>query len=137
MALGNEETTIRALATRFFDAIEVGDIDTMISSFTPDAEIWHNTDEMVVSRDQTAQILSGMVQRIKNIKYANRRLAVFPGGFVQQHVLEGNRVHDGEKVRLPCALVCRVENAKITRLDEYFDSAHVETFRKFSSQSHV
>lgn len=132
-----QEVTIRSLAATFFDAIEAGDIDTMRNSFTPEAEIWHNTDEVVVSRDATAKVLTGMVQRIVNIKYSNRRLAVFPGGFVQQHVLEGSRVHDGEKVRLPCALVCLVQDAKITRLDEYFDSAHVETFRKFAPPPHL
>lgn len=127
-----EEHTIQSLATNFFDAIEQGDIETMKNSFTPDAEIWHNTDELIVSPEFTAKILAGMVERIINIKYHDRRLIVFPGGFVQQHCLEGNRIHDGEKVRLPCAIICKVESGKITRLDEYFDSAHQQTFKKFA-----
>jgi ketosteroid isomerase-like protein len=123
---------ILAVATRFFDAIEAGDIDTMYNSFAPGAPIWHNTDELIVTPEQTKTTLSGMVKRITNIKYAERRLAPIPGGFVQQHALTGNRTHDGEAVRLPCAIVCSVENGKITRLDEYFDSAHVAQFRKFA-----
>lgn len=122
---------IHNLATTFFDAIEAGDISTMKNSFTPDAEIWHNTDEKIVDREFTATILQGMVERISSRKYADRRLQVFPGGFVQQHVLQGVRRHDGGMVRLPCVIVCRVEGNKITRLDEYFDSAHQATFRKF------
>lgn len=122
-----------AIAARFFDAIEAGDIETMRSSFSADAEIWHNTDELVVTRDQTAQVLTGMVARIRDRRYADRRLTAFPGGFVQQHVLTGRRVHDDGAVRLPCAIVCRVEGGLITRLDEYFDSAHVEQFRKFAN----
>ncbi|MBL0768594.1 nuclear transport factor 2 family protein [Sphingopyxis sp. XHP0097] len=128
-----EEEQIRAMATRFFDAIEAGDIDAMRSCFTPDAEIWHNTDEAIVTRDQTATTLTGMVARIKDRKYAERRLTVYPGGFVQQHELKGVRVHDDVPVRLPCAIICRVEAGKITRLDEYFDSAHVAEFRKFAN----
>ena len=128
-----EQDDIRAMATRFFDAIEQGDIETMRDSFAPDAQIWHNTDEAVVTRDQTAQTLAGMVARIKDREYADRRLATFPGGFVQQHVLKGRRVHDDGEVRLPCAIVCRVEDGRITRLDEYFDSAHVAQFRKFAN----
>lgn len=124
---------IRAMATRFFNAIEAGDIETMRESFTPDAEIWHNTDELIVTRDQTATTLTGMVARIDAREYADRRLTVFPGGFVQQHVLKGVRTHDGGAVRLPCAIVCKVEGGKITRLDEYFDSAHVAEFRKFAN----
>ena len=128
-----EQDDIRAMAQRFFDAIEAGDIETMQGSFTPDAEIWHNTDELIVSPAQTAQTLTGMVARIKDREYAERQLTTFPGGFVQQHVLKGKRVHDDGEVRLPCAIICKVENGKITRLDEYFDSAHVAEFRKFAN----
>ncbi len=129
----SELNDIRAMATRFFDAIEAGDIATMRGSFTPDAEIWHNTDELIVTPDQTAATLTGMVARIKDREYAERRLTVFPGGFVQQHVLKGRRTHDDGEVRLPCAIICKVAGGKITRLDEYFDSAHVATFRKFAN----
>ena len=129
----SEENEIRAMAQRFFDAIEQGDIDTMVNSFTPDAEIWHNTDELIVTPAQTAQTLTGMVARIKDREYAERRLTAFPGGFVQQHVLKGRRVHDDVAVRLPCAIICKVVDGQITRLDEYFDSAHVATFRKFAN----
>ncbi len=128
-----EESEIRDMARRFFDAIEAGDIETMRSSFAPDAEIWHNTDELIVTRDQTAQTLTSMVARIKDRKYADRQLTAFAGGFVQQHVLTGVRVHDDVAVRLPCAIICKVENGRITRLDEYFDSAHVAEFRKFAN----
>lgn len=124
---------IRAMAERFFDAIEAGDIEAMRATFAPDAEIWHNTDELIVTRDQTATTLTGMVARIKDREYADRQLTVFPGGFVQQHVLKGKRVHDDGTVRLPCAIICRVVDGKITRLDEYFDSARVAEFRKFAN----
>jgi ketosteroid isomerase-like protein len=127
-----EQDDIRAMAQRFFDAIEAGDIETMKASFTPDAEIWHNSDEAIVTPEQTAATLTGMVARIKDRAYAERQLHVFPGGFVQQHVLKGRRVHDDVAVRLPCAIVCRVEDGKIARLDEYFDSAHVAAFRKYA-----
>lgn len=125
--------SITALAVRFFDAIEAGDIAAMRASLAHDAAIWHNTDELVVTPDQTAQTLTGMVQRITDIRYADRRLTAFPGGFVQQHVLTGKRRHDGVAVRLPCAIVCQVAGGVITRLDEYFDSAHVANFRKYAT----
>ena len=35
---------------------------------------------------------------------------------------------DGQRVSLPAVLVCRVHDGRITRLDEYFDSAHVAVF---------
>ena len=124
---------MRTFATKFFDAIEQGDIATMRGSFADDGEIWHNTDELIVTPDQTATTLTGMLTRIAKPVYAERRLNVFPGGFVQQHALTGNRTHDDAAVRLPCAIVCQVKDGKITRLDEYFDSAHVAAFRKFAT----
>jgi len=127
------DSEMRAFAKGFFDAIEQGDIAAMQACFAPDAEIWHNTDELIVTPADTARTLTGMVARIRDRRYADRRVDTFPGGFVQQHVLEGKRVHDGGAVRLPCAIVCRVENGRITRLDEYFDSAHVAAFRKFAN----
>src|SRR3546814_14392065 len=82
-----EENDIRDMAKRFFDAIEAGDIETMQDSFTPDAEIWHNTDELIVTPAQTAQTQTGMVARNQAREYAARLLTAFPGGFVQQHGL--------------------------------------------------
>ena len=51
-------------------------------------------------------------------------LRVFDGGFVQQHELRGVR-QDGVAVRLAACIVCAVEDGRITRLDEYFDSAQL------------
>lgn len=99
------EPDTRALAKRFFDAVEAGDIVTLHGCYAPEARIWHNTDRV----------------------YANRRLQVFEGGFVQQHELRGVRP-DGVAVSLTACIVCAVEGGLITRLDEYFDSAQVATF---------
>jgi ketosteroid isomerase-like protein len=122
------ESDTRALAKRFFDAVENGDIATLHGCYAPDAKIWHNTDDAEQSRDDNAETLKGFVQRISNRVYANRRLQAFEGGFVQQHELTGVRA-DGVAVRLTACIVCAVEDGRITRLDEYFDSAQVAQFR--------
>jgi ketosteroid isomerase-like protein len=125
------ESEIEALARRFFDCAEAGDIDGLVACYSADARIWHNTDEAEQSPAENAETLKGFVQRISNRRYAVRRLHVFPGGFVQQHVLEGVR-QDGAPVALPACIVCTVSDGKITRLDEYFDSARVATFLKLA-----
>lgn len=126
MTSGND---LLDLARRFFDAAERGDIDTLYGCYAPDARIWHNTDESEQTRDDNAQALRGFVRRISDRAYVDRRVRVFDGGFVQQHVLEGVRA-DGVRVRLAACIVCEVEDGKIVRLDEYFDSARVAEFRK-------
>ena len=126
------EAEIRALAKRFFDCVEQGDIDGLVACYAPDAKIWHNTDELEQGPEDNRVVLSGMVTRIVDRLYDNRRVEIFPGGFVQQHVLRGTRIQDGGRVALPACIVCAVENGRITRLDEYFDSARVAEFRKYA-----
>ena len=127
----SEQDEIRALAKRFFDCVEASDVDGLVDCYAVDAKIWHNTDQLEQGREDNRVVLSGMVKRISERLYDNRRVEIFPGGFVQQHVLRGVR-GDGAKVALPACIVCAVKDGKITRLDEYFDSAHVAEFRKFA-----
>lgn len=124
----SDEAEMRALAEKFFGAGEAGDIDTLQSCYAPDAVIWHNTDGKEQTREDNAQTLRGFVRRIQNRDYSNRRLHVFPGGFVQMHDLKGTRA-DGVNLTLPACVVCQVRDGVITRLDEFFDSAHVALFR--------
>ena len=118
---------IQALAKRFFDAVEAGDIETVHGCYAPDARIWHNTDGAEQSRDDNARTLRGFARLISSRVYAERRLHVFDGGFVQQHELRGVRP-DGVAVKLTACIVCAVADGQITRLDEYFDSAQVARF---------
>jgi ketosteroid isomerase-like protein len=119
---------IWALARRFFDAVEAGDVEALRDIYAPEAQIWHNTDETASSVDENLDTLAGFVKRIRDRRYRDRRVATFDGGFVQQHVLHGIRA-DGVAVTLPACIVCQVEHGRITRLDEYFDSARVAVFR--------
>ena len=122
------DAEISALAKRFFDAVEAGDIAALYDCYAPSVRIWHNTDDAEQTRDENAEVLKGFVGRISDRVYANRRLEVFAGGFVQQHELRGVR-KDGVAVRLTACVICQVDGGKITRLDEYFDSAQVAVFR--------
>jgi ketosteroid isomerase-like protein len=124
-----ESKEILSLAKSFFDGLEQGDISILRRVYAPDVEIWHNTDGLTQTLEENEATLQGFVSRISDRKYSQRRTEAFPGGFVQQHVLTGVR-RDGVKVALPACIVCRVKDGRVTRLDEYFDSAAVEQFRR-------
>lgn len=126
------ESDIRALAKRFFDAVEQGDVDTVRACYADHAIIWHNTDGIEQGADENAAVLRGFAKRISDRSYDDRQLGIFPGGFVHRHVLRGTR-QDGARLALPACIVCSVADGKITRLDEYFDSAQVAEFRKFAT----
>lgn len=110
------------IAARFFKAIETGDIDAIHDIYAPNAVIWHNTDGLESTRQENMQVLANFVRRFPERRYEERRLQIFPGGFVQQHELRGVR-RDGTRLSITACLVCLVENERIVRLDEYFDSA--------------
>ena len=122
-----DEMAMRALAKRFFDAVEAGDIETVGAIYAPGAVIWHNTDGLETSRDANLETLRSFARLIGERSYTNRRVQVSQSGFTQQHVLTGVR-RDGAKVSLAACIVCEVYNGRILRLDEYFDSAALTAF---------
>jgi ketosteroid isomerase-like protein len=123
-----DHDAIRALAARLFDSIERGDVEGVAACYAPELVVWHNFDGLEQPREDNLKTLAGMVERISDRRYESRRVDVFDGGFVQQHVLTGVR-KDGVRVSMPGVLVGRVRDGKIARLDEYLDSAHVAAFR--------
>jgi len=120
---------IRGLAARFFDAIEAGDTAAVADCYAEDVAIWHNTDRQLETKADNVKTLSGFIRHIPTRRYEDRRLTVYPGGFVQQHLLVGVRP-DGKRVELPACIVCAVAEGRITRLDEYFDSEQVAAWSR-------
>jgi ketosteroid isomerase-like protein len=117
-----------ALAKHFFDAIEKGDIDAVRTIYAPDAVIWHNTDGLASTREENLKVLTNFIKAVPSRRYTERRVGVFDGGFVQQHLLKA-KLANGKDLALACCIVCEVKDGRITRLDEYFDSAALAVFR--------
>ena len=118
-----------ALAKRFFDAIEAGDVETVADCYAEDAVIWHNTDGIETSKADNLKVLGQFVKYLPGRRYEDRRTHAIPGGFVQQHRLTRPRA-DGTTAEVTACIVCRVENGRITRLDEYFDQAAIDAFAR-------
>lgn len=117
-----DETAMRELARRFFDAIEQGDVEGIRAAYAPDARIWHNTMGRDQDVDENVARLVKARGMLRDRLYKERRVQVFPGGFIHQHVLHGTR-GDGEHCTMTACCVCFVENGRIVRLEEYMDSA--------------
>jgi ketosteroid isomerase-like protein len=112
------------LAERFFKAIEAGDIEAVMEIYAPDAEIWHNTDGLTQSPADNARTLTWITTNLQGVSYTEIRRSATEDGFVQQHLLVAtNRA--GQRVEVPACIVTRIADGRITRLDEYLDSAIV------------
>ena len=128
-----EAAVVDDVAHRLFDAIERGDKAAVARLWADDVAVWHAGDAKDNDRTRALKVIDWFINTTSERRYDVLDRQFFDGGFVQQHVLKGKRVHDEGEVRLPCAIICKVEGGKITRLDEYFDSAHVAEFRKFAN----
>lgn len=113
------------VAGRLFKAIERGDVAAIREIYAPGAKIWHNNDGATQTVEQNLAVLGWVVANISEIAYTEIRRQATPTGFVQQHVMRGRVKTSGKELRLPACIICEVEHGKITRLDEYFDSAQV------------
>jgi ketosteroid isomerase-like protein len=112
------------LLDRITAAALAGDATDLFDIYADDAVIWHNHDNREQTVAQNARLLERMPQWVADREYADRRIQVFEGGVVQQHVLTGTRISTGEPIALHACVVVKVnDEGKITRLDEYIDSA--------------
>ena len=118
--MGNAE-----LADRLFAAIEAGDIDAVRGLYAPDAVVWHNTDGVEQDVEGNLATLRWCADNLGGMRYADVRRRVDDDGFVQQHVLVAG-ARDGTEVEVPACIVATVRDGRISRIDEYLDSAQVE-----------
>jgi ketosteroid isomerase-like protein len=109
------------LAARFFAAVETGDIDQIRAIYAPDAIIWHNHDRKEQTVEENLKVLRWVARHLPKRRYNVLRRVAIPGGFLQQHVLEGETANG--PFSMPACIVVQVREGRIARLEEYLDSA--------------
>lgn len=112
------------VAERLFAAITRADVAGVREVYAPNCVIWHNNDGAEQDVERNLLVLGWVTKNVKELRYEEIRRQETPTGFVQQHVLRGI-APNGTPVAIAACIVCRVENGRITRLDEYLDSAHI------------
>jgi len=117
------------VADRLFRSIEAGQVDDVREIYAPDAVIWHNHDGVEQGCDENLRTLEWVTRNITGLRYERVRRSATDDGFVQQHVLRGTNPA-GVEVEMPACIVATVVDGRITRLEEYLDSRHVEAFTR-------
>jgi ketosteroid isomerase-like protein len=121
------------IAERFFRAVESGDLDAVRAIYAPDAVVWHNHDRQEQTVEENLRVLGWVARNLPGRRYNVRRRVVIPGGFMQQHVLEAETA--GGPFTMPACVVCEVKDGRITRLEEYLDSAQAGHLRSLTAGS--
>lgn len=117
-----------AIAERLFAAVQHGDIEAVRALYATQAVIWHNFDGVEQSPEENLRTLAWVTRNVTGLRYDDVRRQATPEGFVQQHVLRGVGP-SGKAVEIPACIVCTVADGRITRLDEYLDSAQTAALR--------
>jgi len=113
------------LATRFFSAIERGDLEGVEACYAPDVAVWHNVTRATQSREENLRLLRAFIRRVYTLRYEEIDRRFFPGGFVQRHVVRGT-LGSGAPVEISVCLMIDVAKGRITRIQEYLDSAAIK-----------
>ena len=121
---------IETFAANFVDAIQRGDVQAMRDAYAPGAPIWHNTDRIEQTIDENVKVLEWFIRTLPDRKYTVIRREPLSDGFMQQHILSAT-LPDGTPWEMDACVVVRMKDGKITRLDEYLDSAAGAKLRAF------
>lgn len=113
------------LADALFDAIAANDLDRLRTEvYAPEIVVWHNNDQHEQHIDENLSVLNWLHRNVRDKRYENVIRQVTPRGFVEQHVLRGT-APDGTSLDIHACLVVTVTDGRISRIDEYIDSAAI------------
>lgn len=110
---------VTELADRFFTAVHEGDLPTLDALYSPDAAVWHNYDDLAMSREESLRQLAWLSRKAGPMRYTHIRRTVLEDGFVQQHVVELGGLAEG--LRMPAMLRVFCDDRQIHRIEEYVD----------------
>ena len=113
---------LRELCTRYFDAVERGDVDAVAELYAPDFSFWVNLTGAESSREQNLATLRDGKAVLRRRSYDDRTIDTFETGFVVRYSV--NVVaHDGRRSSLWACVVAECRDGRITHIDEYLDSS--------------
>jgi hypothetical protein len=118
-----QDRIVLDLAEAWSLAVKNADRGRIERLFTDDAIIWRNVNRLVQPRAEFIDLAIALSGLLPGFRYEDITRFAFPGGFVQQHVITGLGP-SGQPFEAPACIVCQVRDGQISRLDEYYDSAH-------------
>jgi ketosteroid isomerase-like protein len=113
------------LADELFAAIERGDEPRLDALFAGDIAVWRSGAQRDDDKKRAMRVLRWFIRVTAERSYEVLDRQLFPGGFVQQHILHASG-HNGGLIASRVCIVIKVNgNDLITRIDEYFDPAQL------------
>jgi hypothetical protein len=124
-----DTATISELADHLFAAIERSDEAALRQLFADDIAVWRTGARRDDDKVRALKVLHWFIDVTTQRRYEILDRQLFPGGFVQQHILHADG-RNGGLIALRVCIVIKVgiapsSEALISRIDEYFDPAEL------------
>ncbi len=109
------------LAKRFMDAVGRGDEAGARDCMQPDAEIWHNFDNVTQTVDENMALMQLMIAKCGHRSYHIHRFDEVEGGYVQRHRLDVSAAGSDEIHSVEVLALIMVTDGRISRVEEFMD----------------
>src|SRR3546814_8004369 len=120
-AIGLRSEDMHAFAQMLRTAYDARDPAAMVALYSSDAVIWHINDDLALTLERHLTTFIQNTSAIDSFSYKDVKVHPFVGGFVQQHRTQG-KMKSGQEFEVHACIVCVVDNGKLTRFDEYWDT---------------
>ena len=122
--MGNDSRNNRLeIAEAWTDAITAGDRVRIEGLLTEDFVMWRNVTGAVQGRSEFVDLAARLSDVLPGFRYEKAKRIATDEGFVQQHVVAGQGP-SGKPFEAPACIICQTRDGRISRMDEYYDSAH-------------
>jgi ketosteroid isomerase-like protein len=111
------------VADVLFAAIERGDEPRLDELFADDIAVWRPGAERDDDKVRALKVLRWFIRVTAERSYEVLDRRLFPGGFVQQHILRATGTNGGLIALRVCIVITVNADNLINRIDEYFDPA--------------
>jgi hypothetical protein len=113
------------VADELFAAIERGDEARLDELLADDIAVWRAGARRDDDKQRAMKVLRWFIRVTAERSYQVLDRQLFPGGFVQQHILHATGVKGGLIALRVCIVIKVGVNDLINRIDEYFDPAEL------------
>jgi ketosteroid isomerase-like protein len=118
------------VADVLFAAIERGDEPRLDDLFADDIAVWRAGAERDDDKVRALKVLRWFIRVTAERSYEVLDRRLFPGGFVQQHILHATGTNGGLIALRVCIVITVNADNLINRIDEYFDPADLAPILK-------
>jgi len=110
------------IAEKITKAFAARSTDMFARLYAEDIVVWHNNDQIAQDKLQNIETLGMFFESFVELEYTQIKRNFLSDGFVQQHIVSGQRA-DGARLEMPACLIVRIRDGTVCRIDEYLDPA--------------